>query len=467
MSKTLMLALCGAGLVLGGCSLAPEYVRPQAPVPEQLPSGPAYAQVPTQAVAAADLKWREFFADPNLVKVIGQALANNRDLRLAALNVERTRALYGVQRASLYPSINGQGGETRQHRSVDLIEPGQPRTIGQYGLSLGTTSWELDFFGRLRGLSDQAMQEYLATDAARRGTEVSLTSELAQTYLALAADLENLHLAQTTLDTQQAAYDLVKKRYDVGIATELDLKRAQSPVDSARADLARYTRLVAQDRNALDLLAGAPVPEEWLPAGLATVTPPRELAAGLSSLVLLRRPDIMAAEHRLEGAYASIGAARAALFPIISLTATAGTASNQLGNLFDAGRGTWTFVPQFVMPIFDARLWAALRVSKANREIALTTYEKAIQSAFREVADALATRGTIDAQIAAQESLTTAAADTYRLAMRRYTEGIDSYLTVLDAQRGHLAAQQGLVSLRQAKMANQVRLFAVLGGGSD
>ncbi len=393
MSKTLMLALCSAGIILCGCSLAPEYVRPAAPVPKQWPSGPAYANVPNQATATADLTWRDFFADPNLVKIIEQSLANNRDLRLAVLNVERTRALYGVQHASLYPSINGQGGENRQHRSVDLIEPGQPRTVGQYGLSLGTTSWELDFFGRLRGLSEQAMQEYLATDAARRSTEVSLTSELAQTYLTLAADRDNQRLAQTTMGTQQAAYDLVKKRYNVGVANELDLKRAQSPLDSARADLARFTRLVAQDRNALDLLAGAPVPEDWLPAGLSTITPPRELAAGLSSQVLLRRPDIMAAENRLEGAYASIGAARAALFPIISLTATAGTASDQLSNLFDAGRGTWSFAPQFVMPIFDARLWAALRVSKASREIALTTYEKAIQDTFREVSDALATRG--------------------------------------------------------------------------
>ena len=272
---------------------------------------------------------------------------------------------------------------------------------------------------------------------------------------------------RSTLESQQEAYALVKKRFDVGVATELDLKRAQIPLDTARGDLARYTQLVAQDKNALDLLAGAPVPEEWLPPDLSTVAPPREVAAGLSSEALLRRPDIMAAEHRLKGAYANIGAARAALFPRISLTTSIGTASNQLSGLFDAGRDTWAFMPQIVMPIFDARVWAALRVSKTDREIILTQYEKTIQTAFREVADALAVQGTIDEQVAAQQSLTVALSDSYRLATQRYTKGIDSYLGVLDAQRAHFAAQQGLVSLRLAKLASQVRLYAVLGGGGE
>ncbi len=467
MNKALLSALLGAGFVLGGCTLAPEYRRPEAPIPTQWPNGPAYGQDAPQAPVAADLKWREFFTDERLQKVIQQALENNRDLRLAALNVERAQGMYGIQRGDLFPSLNADGGRTRQRRSADLIEPGQPRTVDQYSADLGFAAWELDFFGRIRSLSDQALEEYLATDEARRSAQIALVSEVARAYLALAADRENLELSRSTLESQKAAFALVKKRFDVGMVSELDLKQAQVPLDTARGDLARYTQRVAQDMNALNLLAGAPVPEEWLPADLGSVAPPKEVAAGLSSEALLRRPDIMAAEHRLKGAYASIGAARAALFPRISLTASVGTASNDLSNLFDARTRTWLFSPQFVMPIFDTRIWAALRVSKTDREIILAQYEKTIQTAFREVADALAVRGTIDEQLAAQESLTATVGDAYRLADKRYTSGIDNYLSVLDAQRSHFAARQGLATLRLARMASQIQLYAALGGGTD
>jgi multidrug efflux system outer membrane protein len=467
MNKTLLMALFSAGVALGGCSLAPEYQRPEAPVPTQRPSGAAYGRVPAEAPVAADLKWRDFFSDERLQKVIEQALDNNRDLRLAALNVERTQGMYGIQRGALYPTLGAEGGRTRQRRSSDLIEPGKARTVDQYSADLGIAAWELDFFGRIRSLSDQALEEYLATDEARRGAQIALVAEVARVYLTLAADRENLDFSRFTLESQQAAYNLIKKRYDIGLTSELDLKRAQVPLDTARGDLARYTQQVAQDQNALNLLAGKPVPDEWLPANLSRVIPPKEVTPGLSSETLLRRPDIMAAEHRLKGSYASIGAARAALFPRISLTASAGTASGELSRLFDSGTGTWLFAPQFAMPIFDTRLWAALRVSKTDREIVLTQYEKTIQTAFREVADALAVRGTIDEQLAAQQSLATTLADTYSLADKRYTKGIDSYLSVLDAQRSHFAAQQGLVTLRLARLASQIRLYAVLGGGTD
>ena len=467
MNKTLLSALLGAGLVLGGCSLAPEYQRPESPVPTQWPTGPAYGKDTPQAPVAADLKWRDFFTDERLQKVIQQALDNNRDLRLAALNVERAQGMYGIQRGDLFPSINADGGRTRQRRSADLIEPGQPRIVDQYGTDLGFAAWELDFFGRIRSLSDQALEEYLATDEARRSAQIALVSEVARVYLTLATDRENLELSRSTLESQHAGFALVKKRFDVGMVSELDLKQAQVPLDTARGDLARYTQRVAQDLNVLNLLAGAPVPEEWLPANLGSVAPPREVAAGLSSEALLRRPDIIAAEHRLKGAYASIGAARAALFPRISLTASIGTASNELSNLFDARTRTWLFSPQFVMPIFDTRIWAALRVSKTDREIVLTQYEKTIQTAFREVADALAVRGTIDEQLAAQESLTATVGDAYRLADKRYSKGIDNYLSVLDAQRSHFAARQGLASLRLAKLSSQIQLYTALGGGTN
>jgi len=458
----------GVLVAMAGCSMNPRYTQLQAPVPEAWPQGEAYkiAQADPEAPTASELSWKTFFTDPKLQQIIGTALNNNRDLRIAALNVERARALYGVQRAELFPSVNGVGAGAKQRRSSDLISPGEPRTVEQYSVDLGVAAWEIDFFGRIRSLKDQALEEYLATDEARRSAQIALVSEVGRVYLALAADLENLELSKSTLDAQQAAYDLIKRQYEVGVASELDLRQAQIPVDAARGDMARYTQTVAQDRNALNLLAGAPVPEGLLPLGLAGVNPPREIFADLPSEVLLNRPDIMAAEHRLKGAYALIGAARASFFPRISLTTAIGTASDDLSGLFGSGTGTWSFAPQIAVPVFDARTWAAYRVSKAQQELALAQYEKAIQTAFREVADSLAVQGTVDQQVAAQMSLTKAVSDTYRLSNQRYEKGIDSYLGVLDAQRTLYSAQQGLISLRLAKLANQVRLYAVLGGGA-
>jgi len=471
MNKKVFLLLGGIAVCATGCTMAPKYTRPTAPIPAEWPSGAAYEQrqAPTDVPAAPDMNWREFFTDDKLQQVIGMALTSNRDLRLAALNVERTRALYGIQRAELLPTVNAMGSGGKQRSSADLTQPGQPQTTERYDVNLSVLSWEIDFFGRIRSLKDRALEEYLATKQARRSAQILLVSAVANTYLALAADRENLQLAQSTLETQQAAYGLVQKLFDAGLATKLDLRRAQIPVDVARGDIARYRQMVAQDQNALDLLASGrfPVPKEILPEKLSNVTPPKGISPGLSSEVLLRRPDIMAAEHRLRGSYAFIGAARAAFFPRISLTTLTGTASDELSGLFSSGSDTWSFTPQVVMPIFDARTWAALRVSKVDREIILTQYEKTIQTAFREVSDALAVQGTIDQQVSAQKSLVTATEETYHLSRERYTKGIESYLGVLDSQRSLFAAQQGLVSLRLAKFANNVRLYAVLGGGAD
>lgn len=464
--KRPILLLLGVAIFMGGCSLAPKYAQPPAPIPGEWPQGDAY-QATTGAPTAPELSRQEFFADEHLQKIIETALDKNRDLRLAALNVERARALYGIQRAELFPSVNAVGGGGKQRLSSDLINPGDSRTREQYSLDLGIASWEIDFFGRIRSLKDQALEEYLATDEGRRGAQIALVSEVARVYLTFAADRENLQLAQFTLENQQAAYSLAQKLFNAGLATELDLRRAQTPVEAARGDVARFTQLVAQDQNALNLLAGAPVPKELFPVDLERVTPPKEISPGLSSETLLRRPDIVAAEHRLKGAYAFIGAARAAFFPRISLTTAIGTASNDLSGLFNSGTDTWNFTPHIVMPIFDARVWAAYRVSQADRDILLTQYEKVIQTAFREVADALAVQGTIDQQVSAQQALVEAVAETYRLSNERFTRGIDSYLGVLDAQRAHFTAQQGLVSLRLTKLANRVRLYAVLGGGGE
>jgi len=468
MNRRFLFLLAGLGLILAGCSLAPKYTQPQAPIPDKWPQGAAYenAQAAPGALKIPELSRQEFFPDAQFQKIIEMALDNNRDLRLAALNVERTRALYGVQRAELFPTVNAVGSGSKQ-RLADVYGFGQTLTLKQYSVNLGISSWEIDFFGRIRSLKKQALEEYLATDEACRSAQISLVSEVARVYLTLAADRENLKLARSTLSTQQAGYDLINRQYEVGIATELDLCRAQTQVDAARGEVARYTQMTAQDRNALNLLAGSLVPEDLLPLDLASISSPKDVSAGLSSEVLLRRPDIIAAEHRLKEAYAFIGVARAAFFPRISMTTAIGTASDELSGLFSSGSNTWNFAPQIVMPIFDARTWAALRVSKADRKIVLTQYEKTIQTAFREVADALAVRGTVDQQVSAQQSLTNAATDTYHLSKKRYNREIDSYLSVLDAQRSLYATQQGLIDIRLAKLVNRVRLYAVLGGGSE
>jgi len=466
MNKNIFLLLVGIAAV-AGCTMAPKYHQPTTPVPATWPTGPAYekASLATNAPQAPDLGWREFFTDEKLQRVIGTALTNNRDLKIAALNVELSRALYGIQRAELLPTVNATGSGSKQRVPADLSTTGSRQTVEQYGVNLGAASWEIDFFGRIRSLTDSALKKYLATEQGQRSAQISLISSVASAYLSLAADRESLNLAETTFESQNHSYNLVKRQHDLGLATELDLYRAQTPVDIARRDVALYLQHVAQDENALNLLVGSPVSGELLPTDLHHVSPPQEIVAGLSSEVLLRRPDVLQAEDLLKAAYADIGAARADFFPRISLTAAIGTASSDLSGLFKAGQGAWSYAPQIVMPIFDARTWFALKATKVQREIALTQYEKAIQTAFKEVADALAIRGTVDQQVSAQQSLVTASAETYRLANSRYEKGIDSYLGVLDAQRSLFAAQQVLVSLHLSKLANQVNLYSVLGGG--
>jgi multidrug efflux system outer membrane protein len=466
MRRYLLIFLIGIAFGLSGCTLAPKYARPAAPVPADWPKGAAYQETGTATVAPApsELNWQEFFPDENLQKVITTALKNNRDLRLAVLNVERARALYGIQRAELLPAVNAVGGISRQRVPADLSSTGKAMTAEQYGVNLGISAWEIDFFGRIRSLKDRALEEYLATDQARRGAQILLVSAVANAYLALAADRETLKLASSTLESQEAAYRLIRKRLDVGLTSELDLLRAQSQAEVARGDVARYTQLAAQEENALNLLIGSPLQGEFLPTGLGSVIPPKEISPGASSELLLQRPDVLTAEHRLKAANANIGAARAAFFPRISLTTAIGTASAELSGLFKAGSGVWSFAPQIVLPIFDARTWSAYDVTKIDREIAVAQYEKAIQTAFKEVADALAVQGTVNGQIAAQQSLVDAFAETYRLSNMRYTKGIDSYLSVLDAQRSVYAAQRGLIVLHLARLVNRVTFYKVLGG---
>jgi multidrug efflux system outer membrane protein len=456
-------------LMLAGCTMAPKYIRPDAPVPGTWPSGPAYQKAGGDASGktVTEIPWQEFFIDPQLQKLITFAMTNNRDFRIAALNIERAQALYQIQRADLFPTVAAFGSGLNQGIPKNVPIAGQPPvTYREYGVGLGFSAYELDLFGRVQSLKDQALEQYFATEEARRSMQISLVAEVAGTYLTFAADRERLKLAQDTLTNQEAYYRLTKSRFEAGISSALDLYQAQTSVDTARVDIARYTSLVAQDENALAFVIGSPVPADTLPGGLSTVTALKEFNPGLPSDTLLRRPDIMQAEHLLIGANANIGAARAAFFPSITLTTNVGTFSNELSGLFKSGTTGWSFVPQINLPIFDGgRNRANLKVSKVDREIFVAQYEKAIQSAFREVVDALAQRGTIDDQLTAQQSLTHATAESYRLSQARYEKGVDSYLTVLDSQRSYYGAQQGLIAVRLDRLINQVTLYKVLGGG--
>ncbi|HKX42561.1 MAG TPA: AdeC/AdeK/OprM family multidrug efflux complex outer membrane factor [Burkholderiaceae bacterium] len=451
--------------VLSGCSLMPAYERPALPVSSTYPVAAKATGV--ELAAAGDIGWREFFADERLRQVLTLALANNRDLRVAALNIEKARAQYRVQNADLVPGVDASGSQSASRTAESLRTPGAPAVSRQYSASVGFSAYELDLFGRVRSLSAQALEQFLATEEARRSTQISLVAEVATAYLTLGADQERLVLAQNTLTSQSESYRLNQRSFEVGITSALALRQAQTSVDSARVDVARYTSQVAQDRNALVLLVGSAVPDDLLPSNLAdSLNALPELPSGLPSALLERRPDILQAEHTLKAANANIGAARAAFYPRISLTASAGSASADLSDLFKGGSGTWSFIPQISLPIFDGGANRAnLDIAKLSRDINVAQYEKAIQTAFREVSDALAQRGTITDQLQAQESLVNATAETDALSRARFSRGVDSYLTVLDSQRSLYSAQQNLIGTRLSRMSNLVTLYKVLGGG--
>ncbi|GAQ95697.1 outer membrane protein, multidrug efflux system [Thermodesulfovibrio aggregans] len=453
-------------LLLTSCTMIPEYKRPEAPIPREWPKGEAYSSLKYEELPKSTLlKWNDFLVDEKLQEIVKKALSNNRDLRLAALNVERARAYYGIQRAELIPAVDAISSGLRQRVPAELSNTAKAETLSQYSVTFGITSWEIDLFGRLQSLKEMALEQYLAQEATYRAVRLSFISTVAIAYYTYAIDKENLNLAKQTLKTQQENYELIKKRYEVGVASEIDLHRAKTQVDTAREAVARYTQVLAQDRNTLELISGEPLKDELLPEGLSNIKPPKDISPGLSSEVLLNRPDIIAAEHTLKAYNAQIGAARAAFFPRISLTTLIGTASSELSGLFEAGSKTWTFQPQAVMPLFDARVWAAHEAAKVEREIAVTNYEKTIQTAFKEVADALAVKGTIDEQIDALSSLVNSLRETYKLAKIRYERGVDSYLSVLDAQRALFQAEQQLNTLILSKYANLSTLYKVLGGG--
>ncbi|MGF6590778.1 AdeC/AdeK/OprM family multidrug efflux complex outer membrane factor [Pseudomonas sp. 2835] len=465
MSKSL-LSLAVTAFILGGCSLIPDYQTPESPVAAQWPQGPAYSPTESAEVAAAEQGWRQFFHDPALQQLIQTALVNNRDLKVAALNIDAYRAQYRIQRADLFPAVSANGSGSRQRMPANMSQTGESGITSQYSATLGVSAYELDLFGRVRSLTEQQLEIYLSSEEARRSTQISLVASVANAYFTWQADQALLKLTEDTLKTYEESYQLTSRSNEVGVASALDLSQARTSVEGARVKLAQFQRQVAQDLNSLTVLLGTGVPANLPTAQKLDSDLLAEVPAGLPSDLLQRRPDIQEAEHLLKAANANIGAARAAFFPSISLTANAGTLSPDMGGLFKGGSGTWLFQPQINLPIFNAgALRASLDYSKIQKDINVAKYEKTIQTAFQEVSDGLAARQTFNQQLQAQRDLVAANQDYYRLAERRYRIGIDSNLTFLDAQRQLFNTQQSLISDRLSQLVSEVNLYKALGGG--
>jgi multidrug efflux system outer membrane protein len=458
-------------LLLTGCA-APRrqtYSQPPAPTPPAWTAGGTApdAQTAAGAPAAADLKWQEFFTDGKLRQVIQLALANNRDLRLATLNVEKVQAQYRLQRAAQYPTATVGASVDAYRMPADMTNNDKSYVSDSNQIGAEVSSWELDLFGRLRNLKAQALEQYLATEQGRIASQISLVASVGSSYLSLAGDRESLRLAQATLEAQKATYDLVRRTRDLGMKSDLDLSETLSQVQAAEVDVVGYTGQLTLDENALNLLVGATVPADLLPDGLGTDQALRDVAEGLPSDVLLRRPDILQAEHQLKAAYANIDVARAAFFPQIYLTGGGGFLSGALQQLFSFRALTWEFAPQVTLPIFDAGARKTkYQIAQVDRDTVVADYEKTIQAAFREVSDSLSQRTRLLERQNAQQALVNTLDRTYRLTEARYKAGIDNYLSVLVAQRSLYSGQQSLVSLRLLRLTNLVTLYKVLGGGA-
>jgi multidrug efflux system outer membrane protein len=469
MIRSLTAVLMCAALVAGCANgtLEPPYHRPVAPVPSAFPTGQAYAPSPAQTAAAPG--WREVFVDPRLRGVIEQALADSRDLRVAIAQIEAAQAQYRVQRAALLPTLDATASAdyARSYTGLPPSLGGPYARSTQYSASLGVTSYELDLFGKVRSLTKAALEQYLATEAARRSTEITLVAQVAGDWLTLAADESLLSVSRATVDSGAQNLDLAQRRLTGGVGSQLDVSNARTIVEQARADVGRYITQVAQDRNALDLVVGAPVAADALPGGIddpGARLP--QIPVALDSALLLRRPDVVEVEHQLRAANADIGAARAAFFPSIALTGSGGSTTASLSSLFAGGTGVWAFNPTISLPIFDGGANRAnLAYARAQDRIEIADYEKAIQTAFREVADALADHGTIAERLRAQQALVDAAADSLRLSQALYARGSDSYIDVLTAQRTLYGAQQSRIAIQLTAANNIVTLYKVLGGG--
>ncbi|EHK64002.1 efflux transporter outer membrane subunit [Achromobacter arsenitoxydans] len=462
-----------AALLAAGCtSLAPDYERPALPVPAVYPGAghPAAGQPqgPAQDATAAHITWQSYFTDPALQGLISTALENSRDLRGALLRVEEARALYGIQRADQFPSVGAQADGSRSRVPGDLNLTGQPLVSSQYQVGLGMASWELDFWGRVRSLSDAALQNYLATEAAAQAATLSLITQVADSYLTLRELDERLELTRETIASRAESLRIFRRRFEEGAISKLDLTQVETLWQQAKALGTELERTRAAQAHALELLVGAPLNLSPDQTRLNDEAVMHALPAGLPSDLLTNRPDIVAAEHQLKAANANIGAARAAFLPSITLTGAFGTASAELDGLFAGGSRAWNFAPSINLPIFDAgRRQSSLDLTEARRDLAIANYEKTIQTAFRDVSDALSTRRWLAEQVDVLRATVAAQAERERLAQLRYDHGASPYLEVLDAKRDLLAAQQQLVETRRALLSSRVGLYAALGGGTQ
>lgn len=455
-------AALAASLLLAGCaSMAPPY----APTP--LPVAAQYPETDLAGAQAPDVAWQAYFADPRLQAMLAQALASNRDIRIAALRVEEARAAYGIQRAEQFPTIALGASGSRARVPGDLSVTGRPMTSAQYQVGLNVSAWELDFWGRVRSLKDSALQTLLASDEARRAVCVALVAQVANGYLGLRELDERVALARATVDSRAESLRIFTRRFEVGSISKLDLTQVETLLSQALSLSAQLEQARAVQAHALAQLVGGPVdltPDTRRFDDASVLQP---LHAGLPSALLTQRPDLIAAEHQLRAAQANIGAARAAFFPTISLTAAYGTASAQLNGLFDSGSGAWNLAPRLVLPIFDAgRLRANMDLAEVRRDVAVANYEKSVQGAFREVADALSNRRWLALQVDIGKTTLAAQSERARLAKLRYDNGAAPYLEVLDAQRDLLTVEQQLVQTRRALLSSQVSLYAALGGGA-
>lgn len=461
--KYSLVGLCFLGM--SGCmSLDPEYTRPTSPV---VPSFNNQAIVKDSSKDVAEIQWRNIFLDPRLQNVISLSLENNRDLRMAMLNIDKARAQYRIQKADLYPSVSA---SVSQSASKTESSSGQSQITRSSEFSVGFTNWELDLFGRIRSLNKESLESYFATAETQRSSRMSLVAEVASDWLTIAAYQQQLRIAESTLASQEKTLKLTYAKYKEGLSSALDYEEIKTSVDGAKADIASYKKVLAQAKNALNLVVGASVPMDLLPSNEATLQAIRlaPISGNLPSSTLQNHPDVLYVEHLLKGANADVGAARAAFFPTISLTTTAGRSSSDLGKLFSAGANTWSFIPTISVPIFQGgELKASLDSAKIQKNIYIAQYEKAIQTAFSDVADAFAVRENIEAQLTAQKDLVRSSERSYRLSTARYKEGLDSYLSALTAQRTYYSAQQELVTLTLEEATNRVTLYKVLGGGAD